>query len=637
MIVIIPPKRQDGDTSFRKLVEYISVRDGLNNNPDDIIKDAPNSVSSDVEVDEFNRLINYIDRSKNNRDITVTEQFYDGRTRAKCGIVESETNCFALDSAAAEMNIVAAQSIRCKQPVYHFILSWQESEKPSSDDIFNSAKYCIEQLGMADHQYVTSIHTDTDNLHCHIALNRVNPKTYLAQSIWNDADILQRCCRELEEKYGFKPDNGSWVRNNDGILVRAPFRFSGAPQGAAKREIFSDKESLYHYAVRNVRTDLTTAFQNNQCSWEMLHRILNEKGLVLREKDTGLIIGDAQHPDTLMVKASDIHPTLTKFRLESYLGQYQPAPEFSNLTDPDPENWFISSVNNTYNPAYQVRDRDSRAEQRQVRAEARDALKIRYKDYKASWVKPELNVKERFKRIASHCRVQKDYVRGQYPDVLMRKLLYRVAEFEKMKSISALRLTVKKERNELIMAGHFKPLTYRCWCEQEALAGDKAALSQLRGWHYREKRKDKTGNVATDGISIRYDDFPVDTVVIDTGTHSRQLKRDGTVIYFRDGLAAVIDGAEGIDIKAGFEDYPDDSSYQLAASIISSSEVKQIVVSGSEYSVSKLDTILYDSNKLAIEQVNDNRILTSQKAVEIDVNDYDYNISKYKYSLKNNV
>ncbi|WP_413484603.1 TraI/MobA(P) family conjugative relaxase [Morganella psychrotolerans] len=631
MIIIIPPKRQDGDTSFRKLVEYISVRDGLNNNPDDIIKDAPNSVSSDIEVQEFNRLTDYIDRSESYPDITVTEQFYDGRTRAKCGIVESETNCFTLDSAAAEMNIVAAQSIRCKQPVYHFILSWQESEKPSSDDVFNSAKYCIEQLGMADHQYVTSIHTDTDNLHCHIALNRVNPETYLAQSIWNDADILQKCCRELEEKYGFNPDNGSWVRNNDGMLVRAPFRFSGAPQGAAKREIFSDKESLYHYAVRNVRTDLTTAFQNNQCSWEMLHRILNEKGLVLRERGAGLVIGDAQHPDSLLVKASDIHSTLTKFRLESYLGQYQPAPEFSNLTDPDPENWFISSVNNTYNPEYQVRDRDSRAEQRQVRAEARDALKIRYKDYKAGWVKPDLNVKERFKRIASHCRVQKDYVRGQYPDVLMRKLLYRVAEFEKMKSISALRLTVRKEQNELIKAGHFKPLTYRGWCEQEALAGDKAALSQLRGWHYREKRKDKTGNVATEGIRIRYDDFPVDTAVIDTGTHSRQLKRDGTVVYLRNGLTAVVDSAEGININAGFEDYSDDASCQLATKIISSSEVKQIVVSGSQDSVNKLDAALCSANMVSSEQVSNEKAHTLTK---VEISDSDCNTRKYQYLVK---
>ncbi|ENG6930668.1 hypothetical protein ABV178_005331, partial [Escherichia coli] len=38
------------------------------------------------------------------------------------------------------------------------------------------------------------------------------------------------------------------------------------------------------------------------------------------------------------------------------------------------------------------------------------------------------------------------------------------------------------------------PLSYRQWVEQQAAQGDRAAVSQLRGWDYRDRRsrnKDK--------------------------------------------------------------------------------------------------------------------------------------------------
>ncbi len=54
--------------------------------------------------------------------------------------------------------MVAAQSRRCQDPVYHFILSWRENELPTDAQIFECAEHCIRQLGMEGHQYVTAIH-----------------------------------------------------------------------------------------------------------------------------------------------------------------------------------------------------------------------------------------------------------------------------------------------------------------------------------------------------------------------------------------------------------------------------------------------------------------------------------------------
>ncbi|WP_375139057.1 relaxase/mobilization nuclease domain-containing protein, partial [Klebsiella pneumoniae] len=117
------------------------------------------------------------------------------------------------------MNSIAMQNLHVKDAVYHYILSWQEDENPSDDQVFDSVKHSLKRLGMEEHQYVAAIHRDTDNLHVHIAANRVHPVSYRAANVWNDADKLQRTCRELELKHGFKVDNGSWVRDADNNLV----------------------------------------------------------------------------------------------------------------------------------------------------------------------------------------------------------------------------------------------------------------------------------------------------------------------------------------------------------------------------------------------------------------------------------
>ncbi|WP_010218365.1 relaxase/mobilization nuclease domain-containing protein, partial [Pseudomonas amygdali] len=78
----------------------------------------------------------------------------DGRQRLISGGISCETNCFSWETSAAEMNMVAAQSRRCQDPVYHFILSWRENELPTDAQIFECAEHCIRQLGMEGHQYV---------------------------------------------------------------------------------------------------------------------------------------------------------------------------------------------------------------------------------------------------------------------------------------------------------------------------------------------------------------------------------------------------------------------------------------------------------------------------------------------------
>lgn len=78
----------------------------------------------------------------------------DGRQQVLCGEVLCETNCFGIETAAAEMDAVASQNRRCQDPVYHAILSWREEDNPTNEQIFECARYALKALNMSDHQYV---------------------------------------------------------------------------------------------------------------------------------------------------------------------------------------------------------------------------------------------------------------------------------------------------------------------------------------------------------------------------------------------------------------------------------------------------------------------------------------------------
>nr|UVN18141.1 hypothetical protein pPsy0462a_00108 [Pseudomonas syringae] len=84
------------------------------------------------------------------------------------------------------------------------------------------------------------------------------------------------------------------------------------------------------------------------------------------------MIYDFLRPEGPVVKASSVHPTLTKFRLEAHIGAFEGPPIFEH------EEWSYG-IFATYQPEFELRDKDARFDRRQARAEARLDLKMRYK------------------------------------------------------------------------------------------------------------------------------------------------------------------------------------------------------------------------------------------------------------------
>ncbi|HEY3591124.1 MAG TPA: TraI/MobA(P) family conjugative relaxase [Buttiauxella sp.] len=549
MIPIVPEKRKDGRSSFIQLVSYLTLRE--EEKPEiSLSPENPYVRPSRSKEAIFDRLVDYLDRNASVADQTILGTFDDGTQQVKSGDVVCETNCFSLETASAEMNSVALQNTRCIDPVYHCILSWREEDKPTDQQVFDSARYCIQQLGMADHQYVFAIHNDTDNLHCHIAVNRINPVSYRATNLYKDVDTLHKACRHLELKHGFTPDNGAWEVNENKQVVRRQNDFKTIPRKAKQLEYYADSESLFSYAVGECRDNVGAIMADaEKLNWDNLQGELNRAGLVLKRKGEGLAVFSLDDDTLVPIKASSLHPDLTLFCLEPHLGVFPTSTvtvDADNSSEPD--TIIHVQPEYVYEPRFHARDLMARTERRMARANAREDLKARYQNYKSSWIKPKLDadaIKRRYQNESKRFAWQKARARIAIDDPLLRKLTYHIIEVERMKAMAGIRIAVKAERAAFKADPDNHRLSYRGWVELQAVNHDQAAISQLRGWAYRLKRSNRTPGISENGIRFAVSD---DSRPLSIEGYQTRITRDGTVQYQQNGIVQLQDRGQYVEI-----------------------------------------------------------------------------------------
>jgi hypothetical protein len=120
------------------------------------------------------------------------------------------TNCMNQDPAAAALEILAVQAMntRSKTEKYmHIVVSFPEGENPTLEQLHAIEDELCASMGMADHQRISAIHTDTDNLHVHIALSKVHPATLNNITPYYPKKRLMEACERLEIQHGLERTN----------------------------------------------------------------------------------------------------------------------------------------------------------------------------------------------------------------------------------------------------------------------------------------------------------------------------------------------------------------------------------------------------------------------------------------------
>lgn len=156
-------------------------------------------------------VINYV----TNPDTTPDPETGIVNKGEKC--VAVATNCL-YDSDVKSMVNEMVDSIKSidadsgSQPIVHRIISFKKDERLTEKSLIDIAHKFMKDLGYTEaHQYIISIHNDTDNLHMHIVSNRYNTLDNTLLEEGNGWDELEsrRACVRLEKEYGLSVEPGS--------------------------------------------------------------------------------------------------------------------------------------------------------------------------------------------------------------------------------------------------------------------------------------------------------------------------------------------------------------------------------------------------------------------------------------------
>lgn len=115
---------------------------------------------------------------------------------------------------------------RCKDgagTLDHWVFSWPEDDKPTSDEVERSISIFLRCQGLENCPAVWAIHNDTDNLHAHLAVLRIDCMT--AERVesgrgW-DIDCAMRAKAVIESEFPhWQREEGSIYEVREGKLVR---------------------------------------------------------------------------------------------------------------------------------------------------------------------------------------------------------------------------------------------------------------------------------------------------------------------------------------------------------------------------------------------------------------------------------
>lgn len=522
MIIELFGKRNDGGTSFHSAVAYIaSLRDQI-----------------DPDTGEV------IDR----------------------GMVTTFTNCHSLETSAIEMWGTSALSSRIKDPVFAGVLSWQTGESPTDEQAHEAGLIHLKNQGLDGHQYVMSVHRDTANVHIHFVANRVHPETGRVAGLSHSYMTAVRSAREIEIAQGWRHvEEGPFMVREQGGEKVVDYRHASAkeriaereakgrnkPDQARKMESFSGKESLASYVQGEPKKDALAALDKGG-DWQELHKALAVHGLAIKPKGSGFAIHSTRDPAATPVKASMMAQALGGARLKSRLGEYrEPTPEVAR-----------TEARREYVKERPKRDPKMREEQRDARAFERAKLRSRYDGYRTDWNAAKAPARadmyegqqRRRRELATKAKAQRERIRESGLSPTERRAFYSVAAMQAAAGRKELAEAIKAERAAFRSE---RPQDYRAWVADRAQEGDPAAIRQLRGWAYADKRKAREMERAdaAAGPHLAVSDGQVHDPAPPRRLSERvswNVDRDtGTVAYQLDGRDAFRDSGRRIDYTEG--------------------------------------------------------------------------------------
>lgn len=338
-----------------------------------------------------------------------------------------------LDLFIEDVESVQSMSNAKSDKTYHLIVSFGVDERPDIETLKNISNEFIESLGFKDHQRLSVIHDDTDNLHMHIAINKINPEKYTIHDPYYPYKTLSKKAKELEIKYNLNQTHSN-EKSNENTCSAANDIDSRPTQISFKSYV----ESI----------DLSDCK-----SWQDLHDKLKENGIEYRKYGSGAVFKNLTD-DKINIKASAVKREYSLNSLEKKYGKFEPSKSLNNIQN-SYQRYQDLSLKEQYDFINTNRKIKSKQEKQVVKNEYMDAAKY------------SGDIIDNLSRMTGSSELDRILIKMNKR--AMAKARYRKLREERRKKI-------KNINNK------YKFYTYDAWLQQQALTNQKAenALKQLK-------------------------------------------------------------------------------------------------------------------------------------------------------------
>jgi hypothetical protein len=412
------------------------------------------------------------------------------------------TNCYSDELVAGMLETINTQARNTRagpDRTYHLILSFRAGEEVDSETLAKIEERVCDALGFADHQRISVVHHDTDNLHLHIAINKIHRTRFTIHTPYRDYHTLAKVCEQLEVDYHLQKDNHV-------------ARKCGAENRAADMEANAGVESLLGW-IRHECGDQIRASK----SWDELHEVLIDHGLELRTRANGFVFVDGSG---VMVKASAVDRGFSQPKMEARLGEFMARPEGRDGRAPRKAyaKKPVRCGSNTVElyAKYQSEQTENSQASAVANAKARD--------HKSRLIE-SAKLRGRLKRSA---------IKLMDVPPIAKKWMYRATGTTLVGEIAAINKAYLKERKANF--DRHRRMAWADWLRVQAANGDKDALSALRA---------RDASRASKGNAFSGDRKPVHSA---HAPRPDGVTRKGSIIYSC-GATAVRDDGQSLAVS----------------------------------------------------------------------------------------
>lgn len=219
-----------------------------------------------------------------------------------------------------ELNASDRKHTRCKNPMWHEVLSWPSGEIPDAGQVEEAVRIYMKEMNLENCHCFYGVHKNTDNAHLHICLSRVDPET---QKVIDPADgwtkkAGERAARLIELKQGWRHDNGKWYEVLDGELYEknAGRVVREVREINTKAKDFENRTSAK--SAERIAREKCADILFNARDWHELHIELGRIGCRYEKKGSGAVLFVGETP----VKVSSISQQLGHKKIEKRLGSF---------------------------------------------------------------------------------------------------------------------------------------------------------------------------------------------------------------------------------------------------------------------------------------------------------------------------